>query len=88
MSNLAAASPNLLGWWVGYGIGAVLVIVVAALLLVIIATARAIAATARDITRSLAEARDRTEALWQVSTTNQVATEILRDAAAARRSLR
>lgn len=79
--------PDLLGWWVGFIVGALVVAVAAALLLVIIATANNIADTAEDITRGLAQARDRTEGLWQVHDTKQTATDILNHATAARQSL-
>lgn len=75
------------GWWIGYAIGVTVVIVVGVLLLFIIATADQIANIARDATSSLTESRDRTEALWQVSTTNELATEIGEGARAARKAL-
>ncbi|CAN5689963.1 hypothetical protein BH24ACT26_BH24ACT26_02650 [soil metagenome] len=80
-------ASDLTGWWVGYSIGALIVLVVAALVVSIIATARRIAAVAEDATRSLTETRERTEVLWQVATTNLVAQDILEGAAAARRAL-
>lgn len=78
---------DLTGWYVGYGLGAVVVLLVAALVLAITATARRIADVADDIAATLAVARDRTEVLWQVSTTNSVATDILDTATAARQAL-
>lgn len=81
------AAANLTGWWIGYAIGATIVVVVAVVLLLIIRTAHAIASVAEDATRSLAETRDRTEVLWQVSTTNQVAADLRDGAAQARRAL-
>lgn len=77
----------MIGWWMGYAIGVAVVAVVAVLLILIIATARRIAAVAEDATRSLVETRDRTEVLWQVSTTNAVTTDILEGATQARKAL-
>jgi hypothetical protein len=81
------AAADLTGWWVGYAIGAAIVIVVALLLVLIIRTARAIAAAADEATRCLAEARDRTEALWRVTATNELAADILEGARRAREAL-
>ena len=81
------AAADLTGWWVGYGVGAAIVAVVAVLLVLIILTARAIAAAAEDATRALTETRDRTEVLWQVTTTNQVAADLLDGATEARKAL-
>jgi uncharacterized membrane protein len=80
-------AADLTGWWVSYAVGAAIVLVVAVLLILIILTARGIAAAAEDATRSLAETRDRTEVLWQVATTKQVAGELLDGAEQARRAL-
>lgn len=84
---MVLAASDLTGWWVGYSIGALIVLIVAALVATIIVTARRIAAVAEDATRSLVESRERTEALWEVATTNLVAQEILEGARAARRAL-
>jgi hypothetical protein len=81
------AAANLNGWWVGYAIGAAIVLVVTVVLLLIIRTAHAIASVAEDATRALAETRDRTEVLWQVGTTNQVAADLLDGATQARKAL-
>lgn len=81
------AAANLTGWWVGYAIGAAIVLVVAVILLLIIRTAHAIATLAGDATRSLAETRDRTEVLWQVATTNQLAADLRDGAVQARKAL-
>lgn len=84
---MTLAQADLTGWWVGYGIGVAVVIVVALLLLLIIKAARGIGDVAADATRSLEQTRERTEALWQVRTTNQVANEILDGATQARKAL-
>lgn len=81
------ASPALLGWYIGYALAVVVVLLVAVLVLAITATARRIADVADDITSTLHVARDRTEVLWAVSTTNRVATDILETATAARKAL-
>lgn len=84
---MVLASSHLIGWYIGYGVAAVVIVLVAVLLLAIILTVRRIGAVAEDITSGLVVARDRTEVLWQVSTTNQVATDILDTATAARKAL-
>jgi hypothetical protein len=81
------AAADLTGWWVGYAVGAVVVVAVALLLVLIIVTARRIAAVAEDAARSLAETRERTEVLWQVATTNQVAADLRDGAIQARKAL-
>jgi len=81
------AAIDLTGWWIGYGIGVAVVLVVALLVIAIIVTAVRIGTVAEDATRSLVESRDRTEVLWQVETTNQVATDILDGAREARKVL-
>ena len=84
---MIVAAANLTGWWIGYGIGAAIVVVVAALLLTITATAKRIASVAEDGTTSLKRTQERTEVLWQVGTTNQVAADLLAGATEARRAL-
>jgi hypothetical protein len=81
------AAADLTGWWVGYAVGAAIVAVVAVLLILIILTARAIATAAEDAAGSLAETRDRSEVLWQVATTNQVAADLLDGATKTRKAL-
>jgi hypothetical protein len=81
------AAADLSGWWVGYALGAAIVLVVAVLLILIILTARGIATAAEDATRLLAETRDHTEVLWQLATTKQVAADLLDGATQARRAL-
>lgn len=75
------------GWWIGFGVGAIVVIIVGVLVLFIIATADQIASLARDGTTSLAQSRDRTEVLWRVEQTNEVANDILDGAKQARKAL-
>lgn len=71
----------------GYVIGTIVVLVVAGVAIALIVTARRIGDVAEDATRSLALARDRTEALWQISATNQVAAGLLEGARTAREAL-
>lgn len=80
-------ASDLTGWVVGYGVGAVVVAAVAVLLILLIVTARRIAAVAADASRGLALARERTEVLWEVRTTNRVASDIIELATDARRAL-
>lgn len=82
-----ALASNLNGWVVGYGVGAVVVVLVALLLLGIIMTVHRIRAVAQDITRSLVQARDRTEVLWAVADTKATVDDITGMAAQARAAL-
>jgi hypothetical protein len=84
---MVLASSHLTGWYIGYGLAIVVVLLVAVLVLAITATARRIADVADDITSTLHVARERTEVLWQVATTNRVAGDILDTATAARKAL-
>lgn len=84
---MVLASPALTGWYIGFGLAAVVVLLVAVLVLAITATVKRIADVADDITGTLVVARERTEVLWQVATTNRVAGEILETATAARTTL-
>ena len=81
------AASNMTGWWVGYGIGALVVLIVVVVVVSIIVTARKIGDVAEDGTRSLLLTRDRTEVLWQVATTNSVANDLLQGAKKAREAL-
>ena len=81
------AAADLTGWWVGYAVGAAVVLVGAVLLILIILAARRIAAAAEDATRLLVETRDRTEVLWQLATTREVAADLLDGAGQARKAL-
>lgn len=84
---MTLAQADVTGWWIGWGIAIPIIVVVAALVLFITVAARQISALAEDITDSLAAARDRSEALWQVKTTNQVAADIIDGATQARKTL-
>ncbi len=84
---MISAATDMTGWWVGYGIGALVVLIVVVVVVAIILTARKIGDVAEDATQSLAQTRDRTEVLWQVATTNSVAADLLRGATEARHAL-
>lgn len=84
---MVSAATDMTGWWVGYGIGALVVLIVVVVVVAIIVTARRIGDVAEDGTRSLILARDRTEVLWQVATTNAVANDLLEGATKAREAL-
>ncbi|MFP5219809.1 MAG: hypothetical protein ACLGIG_08740 [Actinomycetes bacterium] len=75
------------GWVLGYVIGAVVVLVVVAVLLMMIAGARRVAEKAEAIVAALHDARDGTEALWQLDGTVTTAERIVAAAADARTSL-
>ncbi|WP_219415773.1 hypothetical protein [Pseudonocardia nigra] len=81
------ASSRLIGWYIGFAVAVVVIGLVAVLLVAITATVRKIALVAENIAATLEVARDRTQALWDVSTTNQVAHDILESATAARTTL-
>ena len=83
MSALALAW----GWYVGWAIGLVVVLLAAGLLLAIIGVGRRISRQATDITRALDGARANTDALWDVRATNHTVDRITRQLAAARRML-
>jgi hypothetical protein len=74
-------------WTVGWIIAAAVVVVVVLVVGSIIYLAARIRAQLAGILEALTEARDNTEPLWEVQTTNQVAKEILEAARAARAAL-
>ena len=75
------------GWYVGWSIGLVVVLLVASLLLVIIGEGKRITRQAVDITKALDGTKVNTDALWDVRATNHTADRITRYLAAARRKL-
>jgi hypothetical protein len=75
------------GWYVGWAVGLVVVLIAAGLLLTIIALGRRITGQAVDITKALDGARANTDALWDVRATNHAIDRITRGLAAARRML-
>jgi hypothetical protein len=66
------------GWVIGWGVGAVVVIIATALLLAIIALGRRITSEAENITAALDGARANTEALFDVTRTNLAIDRITR----------
>lgn len=84
---MTLADNHLTGWWIGYTIGIVVVLAVATLVILITLTVRRIAAVAEDATEALRQAKDRTDALWRLGTTAQVAQEIVTGASQARGAL-
>jgi len=75
------------GWYVGWAVGLVVVLIAAGLLLAIIGLGRRISRQAVDITQALDGARANTDALWEVRTTNHAVDRITRHLAAARKAL-
>lgn len=75
------------GWYVGWAIGLVVVLIAAGLLLTIIALGRRITRQATDITAALDGAKANTDPLWEVRTTNHSVDRITRGLAAAREML-
>lgn len=83
MSVLALAT----GWYVGWAVGLVVVLLAASLLILIIGVGRRIGSQAANITRSLDGARANTDSLWDVRNTNHEIDRITRGLAAARKML-
>lgn len=75
------------GWYVGWAVGLVVVLLAAGLLLTIIVVGRRIVGQAGDITQALDGASSNTDALWDVRTTNHEIDRITRGLAAAREML-
>jgi hypothetical protein len=72
------------GWYVGWGVGLVVVLIAAGLLLTIIRLGQRVERQANGITRALDGTRVNTEALWEVRRTNLAVDRIRRGLAAAR----
>ena len=72
------------GWYVGWAVGLVVVLLAAGLLITIIGVGRRITRQAVDIERALAGARANTDPLWDVRQTNHTIHRITRSLAAAR----
>jgi hypothetical protein len=83
MTNLALSE----WWYVGWGIGLVVVLIAAGLLLTIIVLAKRVTRQAESVTAALDGARANTDGLWDVRTTNSAIDRITRGLGAARRSL-
>jgi hypothetical protein len=74
-------------WVIGWGIGALVVVVAASLLVTIIALCRRIVGEAEDITAALDSARERTDVLFALTRTNGAVAGITKDLAAVREGL-
>ncbi len=74
-------------WTIGWIVAAAVVLVVILVVGTIIYLASRIRDQLAQILQALTEARDNTQALWEVQTTNQVAKEILEAARRARAAL-
>jgi len=75
------------GWYIGWAVGLLVVLIAAGLLLAVIAFGRRIAAQAADITVALDGTRDNTDALWDVRATNADVDRVTRQLAKAREML-
>ena len=73
-----------IGWWVGWGVALVVILLAAGLLLLITALARTIARQANDTTEAIDGARENTTALFDVTRTNLAVDRITRDLRAVR----
>jgi hypothetical protein len=72
------------GWWIGWAVAVVVILIAATLLLTIIALGRRIVRQADDITAALDGARDNTAPLFDLTRTNSAIDRITRDLRAAR----
>lgn len=68
-----------IGWWIGWAVGLVVVLLAAGLLLAVIALGRRIVRQADDITAALDGAREHTTPLFDVTRTNFAIDRIARD---------
>ena len=75
------------GWYIGWAVGLVVVLIAATLLLAIIALGRRITRQAGEITQALDGARANTDARWEVRGTNHAIDRVTRGLAAAREML-
>ncbi len=78
---------TLSGWYVGYIIAAVLIVVVVALVAIILALVRRISSLADDITEVLDDVRENTVAVPAVGTLNESLLSVVTHAAQARTAL-
>ncbi|MHB1712201.1 MAG: hypothetical protein ACYCV7_12475 [Acidimicrobiales bacterium] len=77
----------MVAWIVGYAVGLAVVIVVVVLLVLMIIGASRAAQKAEDIEAALEDSRVNTLGLWEIDTTNQVATRIVAAATSIREHL-
>ena len=71
-------------WVLGWGVGALVVVIAASLLVAIIALCRRIVGQAQDITRALDGARENTAGLFDLARTNDALGSITADLGAVR----
>lgn len=65
------ADTSLFGWYLGYAIGALVVVIVVAVVSWIIASASTIGRQAHEATDAIRQATTRTQPLWQLHATNR-----------------
>lgn len=82
-----ATDSGLGGWWVGTGIGVLVVLIVAAVVITIILLARRIGRQAGMAIDALDAAEENTRGLWDVGTTNEHALAVLEGAVRAREAV-
>lgn len=75
------------GWFIGWGIGLLFVVIVVALLLLMIRGASRAGDKAASIVEAFNEAETNTSGLWNVNTTNRAIVDITSSARAAREYL-
>ena len=80
-------AASLSGWYVGYVIAAVLIVVVVALVAIILGLVRRISGVADDITEVLDDVRENTVAIPAVGTLNERLLSVVTHAAQARTAL-
>ena len=68
-----------IGWWIGWGIGVVVVLLAAVLLVAVIGLARRITRQGEDITAGIDRARENTGPLFALTRTNFALDRIARD---------
>lgn len=73
-----------IGWWIGWGVALVVILIAAALLLLVIGIGRRIIGQADDITAAIDGARENTTPLFDVTRTNLAVDTITRDLRAVR----
>lgn len=82
-----ADQADLTGWWVGIGIGVLIVAVVALLVVALIVLAERIARQARRAAAALDAAEVNTRGLWDVAAVNREALAVLEGTVRARHAL-
>lgn len=77
----------LTGWYVGYAITFVIIVLVVILVATILTLARRIGLQAFEIEKSLEQSRANTEALWELNVVNDGVSDLIGHASAIRQSL-